>query len=91
MSRPCRCGHDEQAHEHYRPGSDCAACGRDRCRAYRPRRGLRALVERWQVGRDDRLLNRLATGRPPPGWDRLARLLAAWRDENRPDEENRDA
>jgi hypothetical protein len=22
----CRCGHNRQAHLHYRPGSECAAC-----------------------------------------------------------------
>ena len=22
----CRCGHDRFAHEHYRPGLDCALC-----------------------------------------------------------------
>ena len=25
--RCCRCGHDRTAHEHYRPGRDCALCG----------------------------------------------------------------
>jgi len=29
----CRCGHDKKAHEHYRPGSDCALCN---CPRYRP-------------------------------------------------------
>ena len=24
---PCRCGHAAEAHEHYRPGRDCGACG----------------------------------------------------------------
>ena len=24
---PCRCGHVAEAHEHYRPGRDCGACG----------------------------------------------------------------
>ena len=23
----CRCGHDRQAHRHYRPGADCSLCG----------------------------------------------------------------
>lgn len=22
----CRCGHGHEAHEHYRPGADCALC-----------------------------------------------------------------
>ncbi|MEQ3548982.1 hypothetical protein WIS52_00750 [Pseudonocardia nematodicida] len=30
----CTCGHDRDAHEHYRAGSDCGACGAD-CRAFR--------------------------------------------------------
>jgi hypothetical protein len=33
---PCLCGHGQGAHEHYRPGSDCGACGRVGCREYRP-------------------------------------------------------
>jgi hypothetical protein len=33
---PCMCGHSEAAHEHYRPGSDCGACGRAACGEYRP-------------------------------------------------------
>ena len=32
----CRCGHNAQAHEHYRPGSDCGACGAAMCRRFRP-------------------------------------------------------
>lgn len=43
----CRCGHDAAAHEHYRPGTDCGACGAQQCGRFRPvtaRRGwLRAL------------------------------------------------
>lgn len=31
--RPCLCGHPRSAHEHYRRGSDCAACA---CLIYRP-------------------------------------------------------
>jgi hypothetical protein len=31
----CRCGHDAQAHEHYRPGSDCGACGAAACARFR--------------------------------------------------------
>ena len=33
---PCTCGHGPEAHEHYRPGSDCGACGRTACGEYRP-------------------------------------------------------
>jgi hypothetical protein len=31
----CVCGHAQAAHEHYRPGSDCALCD---CPRYRRRR-----------------------------------------------------
>ncbi|MBT2501644.1 hypothetical protein [Curtobacterium sp. ISL-83] len=31
----CVCGHEQAAHEHYRPGSDCALCD---CPKYRRRR-----------------------------------------------------
>jgi hypothetical protein len=45
---PCVCGHGAQAHEHYRPGTDCGACGRRACGEYRPenarwRRFLRSM------------------------------------------------
>ncbi len=26
LSRPCRCGHPKDAHEHYRRGTDCSGC-----------------------------------------------------------------
>jgi hypothetical protein len=42
----CRCGHDAAAHEHYRPGSDCGACGAPQCARYRPSGRLGA-VRRW--------------------------------------------
>lgn len=31
----CRCGHEEDAHEHFRSGSDCGACD---CARYRRER-----------------------------------------------------
>ncbi len=31
----CACGHQQEAHEHYRPGSDCALCD---CPRFRRRR-----------------------------------------------------
>jgi hypothetical protein len=45
---PCTCGHGRAAHEHYRPGTDCGACGRKACGEFRPdntrwRRFLRSL------------------------------------------------
>lgn len=30
----CRCGHEKDVHEHYRPGTDCGICGTS-CRAFR--------------------------------------------------------
>jgi hypothetical protein len=46
--KPCACGHGKDAHEHYRAGSDCGACGATLCEEYRPvggplRRGLRRM------------------------------------------------
>jgi hypothetical protein len=45
---PCVCGHARDAHEHYRPGRDCGACGAHDCADYRRaggavRRALRKL------------------------------------------------
>lgn len=31
---PCVCGHTRAAHEHYRRGSDCGACGAQACPKY---------------------------------------------------------
>lgn len=36
---PCACGHARAAHDHYRPGSDCGACGADDCTEFRPEGG----------------------------------------------------
>ena len=36
---PCRCGHPQQWHEHYRAGNDCSTCS---CRAYRRETRLRS-------------------------------------------------
>ncbi|WP_433288992.1 hypothetical protein ACQPZQ_37585 [Pseudonocardia sp. CA-142604] len=36
---PCTCGHAREAHEHYRPGTDCGVCGATGCSAYRARGG----------------------------------------------------
>ena len=30
----CSCGHSRAAHEHYRKGSDCGACGPVVCRTF---------------------------------------------------------
>ena len=44
---PCVCGHSEEAHEHYRPGSDCGACGMRSCAEYRAEHGtFRRLLRR---------------------------------------------
>ena len=32
---PCVCGHARAAHEHYRPGRDCGACGAQDCAEFR--------------------------------------------------------
>jgi hypothetical protein len=36
VSGVCLCGHDAEAHEHYRPGSDCGVCGAVVCPRFRP-------------------------------------------------------
>ncbi|HEY3869612.1 MAG TPA: hypothetical protein VGM10_14720 [Actinocrinis sp.] len=36
-SAVCRCGHPGSAHEHYRPGSECAVCGLEVCSRFRRR------------------------------------------------------
>jgi hypothetical protein len=49
---PCTCGHGMAAHEHYRPGTDCGACGRARCGAYQPASGrVRRLLRRLGLAR----------------------------------------
>ncbi|GAA4673222.1 hypothetical protein GCM10023215_00800 [Pseudonocardia yuanmonensis] len=35
----CVCGHAAEAHEHYRPGDDCGACGAAVCGHYTPADG----------------------------------------------------
>ena len=35
----CLCGHGTPAHEHWRPGSDCSACGVTGCSTFRRRGG----------------------------------------------------
>lgn len=35
----CTCGHGREAHEHYRPGSDCALCPPGTCDRFRAARG----------------------------------------------------
>jgi hypothetical protein len=35
----CVCGHQAEAHEHYRPGDDCGACGAAVCGHYTPADG----------------------------------------------------
>lgn len=50
-ARPCRCGHAEDAHKHWRPGSDCGACGATECIRYQPADSrthrLRARLRGW--------------------------------------------
>lgn len=51
--RLCSCGHPEDMHEHYRPGTDCGACGARSCREFRPESEdtatdpVRRLLRRW--------------------------------------------
>jgi hypothetical protein len=33
---PCVCGHAREAHEHFRRGHDCGACGATGCATFRP-------------------------------------------------------
>jgi hypothetical protein len=33
---PCRCGHTDAAHAHYRDGGQCCSCPQDACTQYRP-------------------------------------------------------
>lgn len=37
-SYACDCGCDPDTHEHYRPGTDCGACGPEACPGYRAAR-----------------------------------------------------
>jgi hypothetical protein len=57
IARPhvCRCGHDADTHEHWRPGSDCGACGAADCPRYRPEPVAPAAVDD-----DDQLLDTIA-------------------------------
>lgn len=39
----CRCGHSLEAHEHFRAGQDCSACGNNGCRRFTPNRATASL------------------------------------------------
>lgn len=48
VTDPCACGHGKDAHDHYRPGTDCGACGADTCDEFRPEGGgVRRTLRRW--------------------------------------------
>jgi hypothetical protein len=48
VTDPCACGHGKDAHDHYRPGTDCGACGADVCDEFRPEGGgFRKTLRRW--------------------------------------------
>lgn len=48
VAAPCACGHAKDAHDHYRPGSDCGACGAAACAEFRPEGGpVRRALRRW--------------------------------------------
>ena len=36
--RLCVCGHNNDAHQHFRAGTDCSLCGAGVCKKYRPKR-----------------------------------------------------
>jgi hypothetical protein len=40
----CRCGHSLEAHEHFRAGRDCSACGDRGCRRFTPSRTVAGTV-----------------------------------------------
>jgi hypothetical protein len=44
----CRCGHDADAHEHFRAGRDCSTCGPDVCPRFASRHGAAVLRLRSQ-------------------------------------------
>jgi len=47
---PCTCGHARAAHDHYRPGTDCGACGAEGCDAFRPEGGsVRKALRRMRL------------------------------------------
>ncbi len=51
-ARSCVCGHEEQAHEHWRPGRDCGACGAVACPVFRRRGGrVRRFLRRIRLVR----------------------------------------
>ena len=48
----CLCGHGTPAHEHWRPGSDCSACGVTGCSTFRRRGGrVRGLLRGFGLAR----------------------------------------
>jgi len=42
----CRCGHICDAHQHFRPGTDCGLCAQGNCQKYRRRNARRAQPDR---------------------------------------------
>jgi hypothetical protein len=45
---PCACGHALAAHDHYRRGTDCGACGAGGCAEFRPEGGpVRRMLRRF--------------------------------------------
>jgi hypothetical protein len=42
----CACGHPQEAHEHYRRGSDCGICGAVQCASFRAVKTTSPPVER---------------------------------------------
>jgi hypothetical protein len=46
----CRCGHDRDAHAHYRGGTECVLCPPGECPRFRS--GLLPRLRRWWRARD---------------------------------------
>lgn len=45
-ARACQCGHDHQAHEHYRRSLDCSLCPGGQCASFRTTTAVRSLAAR---------------------------------------------
>jgi hypothetical protein len=45
QQRLCLCGHQYEAHEHHRPGTDCSGCGPSSCGRFRRASRLRRLLD----------------------------------------------
>jgi hypothetical protein len=62
-SDTCSCGHLKEAHQHYRPGSDCGQCGAEECSRFRRRKADQGLAP----GSTRRSRPPMATAEPSAG------------------------